>query len=96
MKKIEEMNASLTALILVCLMVSCSNSGEIGYRNREASVEDRVGDLLARMTIEEKVSQMRMFHHNQGIDFSDNGELELSAAVRATVGSRYRWDQEPG
>lgn len=28
------------------------------YKNPEASIEDRVNDLLPRMTIEEKVSQL--------------------------------------
>jgi alpha-L-fucosidase 2 len=53
------------------------------YKNSEATIEGRVDDLLARMTVEEKVSQMRMLHRNQGIDFSEDGEMELSDQARA-------------
>ncbi len=74
-------SAQFAALVLMCLIVSCSESDDITYRDREASIDDRVNDLLARMTIEEKVSQMRMFHQNQGIDFSENGGMELSDNV---------------
>jgi hypothetical protein len=54
----------LLMLVPVCLMISCSDSGKTAYTNVEAPIEDRVNDVLARMTIEEKVSQMRMFHQN--------------------------------
>ena len=47
------------------------------YENAKATVEDRVADLLNRMTVEEKVAQMRMFHANLGISLSANEKLEL-------------------
>lgn len=31
------------------------------YKNPNASIEDRVNDLLPRMTVQEKVSQLRVF-----------------------------------
>ncbi|OAV43137.1 beta-glucosidase [Lewinella sp. 4G2] len=47
------------------------------YRNPELEVEDRVSDLLARMTVEEKVAQMRIFHANKGIKIDSAGQLSL-------------------
>jgi alpha-L-fucosidase 2 len=65
------------------------------YKNSEASIKDRVEDLLSRMTVEEKISRMRMFHQNQGIEFSDAGEMELSDNVKQRLfmtqsGQRHR------
>lgn len=43
------------------LLSSCSPSGEEIYKNPSAPVEERVEDLLSRMTLEEKVGQMNQF-----------------------------------
>ena len=51
------------------------------YKDVNASVEIRVKDLLSRMTIDEKVAQMRIFHANLGIDLDKNGKLSLKAGV---------------
>ena len=52
------------AAVLLCSVaaVSCKNSGRDSevYRDPEAKVEDRVEDLLSRMTLEEKIAQMSM------------------------------------
>ena len=39
-------------------MTTAVDSDRPRYRDPERSVEDRVGDLLARMTLEEKVAQL--------------------------------------
>ena len=36
------------------------------YKNASAPMEQRIEDLLARMTLEEKVAQMRIFHARRG------------------------------
>jgi len=71
-----------TPFIMLVFVISCNKSDEVVYKNKEANIEERVADLLARMTLEEKVAQMRMFHANQGIGFSDGGEMELSDNVK--------------
>jgi len=78
----EKIVVRFVMLVLICMMLSCSNSGGITYKNKDARIEDRVDDLLARMTIVEKVAQMRMFHANQGIHFSENVKMELSDIVK--------------
>ncbi|WP_044209425.1 glycoside hydrolase family 3 N-terminal domain-containing protein [Flammeovirga sp. OC4] len=51
------------------------------YKQPTASIESRVEDLLKKMTLEEKVAQMRMFHANKGVKFKD-GKLDLSEVVQ--------------
>jgi beta-glucosidase len=57
------MKKVLTAIFTVLFVFSCSNekSGEPLYLNPKAPVEERVEDLLSRMTLEEKVGQMCQF-----------------------------------
>jgi beta-glucosidase len=52
-------NIFYTALLLVALlMVSCQTTKEPAYLNTKLSFEDRVEDLVSRMTLEEKISQL--------------------------------------
>lgn len=53
------------------------------YRNPDISVDDRVKDLLSRMTLEEKVRQMDMY---SGEHFK-NGETFSADKTRQTIGS---------
>jgi len=77
---------------------SATLSGDdfIIYKIGEASIEDRVEDLLSRMTIEEKISQLRMFHSNQGIELSATGEMELSDNVKQRLVNGIGGIKNPG
>ena len=53
--------------MLLCLSLSCSlgihslaATSDFPYKNPKLSVEQRVSDLLGRMTLEEKVGQLNM------------------------------------
>jgi beta-glucosidase len=83
-------------LVLLILMLSCNKSDEPVYKNKDAKIEERVDDLLARMTLEEKVSQMRMFHAMLGIELSDNGEMELSDNVKQRLVNGIGGIKNPG
>ena len=49
------------------------------YRNPRLPVEDRVADLLSRMTLEEKVAQMLcIWRQKQTILHDDEGKLTMS------------------
>ena len=51
----------------------------IDYKNPRFSIEERVSDLLNRMTLEEKVAQMiSIWNEKQDIFYDDNGEFTLS------------------
>ncbi|WP_236252939.1 glycoside hydrolase family 3 N-terminal domain-containing protein [Echinicola sp. 20G] len=51
------------------------------YKQSNMEVDKRVTDLLGRMTLEEKVAQMRMFHAQIGVELNEQGELDLSEKV---------------
>jgi len=71
-----------TLILISVLAYSCTSQNESIYKDMDAKIENRVADLLARMTLEEKVSQMRMFHANQGIELSEGGAPEISENVK--------------
>jgi beta-glucosidase len=73
-----------------------SSDDFITYKNSGASIEQRADDLLSRMTIEEKVAQMRMFHQNQGIEFSEAGEVGLSDNVKERLINGIGGIKNPG
>lgn len=83
--------------IVCCLIVvSCSNTEVVIYKQKDAPVEDRVNDLLSRMTIEEKVSQMRMFHAQNGIGLNQNDSLVLSENVTGRLKNGIGGIKNPG
>jgi beta-glucosidase len=69
--------------IVLCLLIySCNKPGINEQGKNEVKIEEQVNALLSQMTIEEKVSQMRMFHAMKGIELDDNDELVLSDDVK--------------
>ncbi len=59
------------------------------YRNRNASVEDRVNDLISRMTLDEKFVQLSMF-----MRFGDLLEIAKDGKYpELGYGSTYIWDR---
>src|ERR1700742_3748641 len=53
--------ATVVVCLLVCLLPALSQSGSQGkvpYQDASLPTEKRVADLISRMTLEEKVSQM--------------------------------------
>jgi beta-glucosidase len=69
----------LTALVVSIL--SCSDSVEKDYKDASLSIDERVEALLPKLSIEEKVAQMRIFHANIGTKPDENGNLKLSKRV---------------
>jgi len=48
----------LAILVFIAVLSSCTTGEKFPFRNTELSIDERVEDLVSRMTIEEKVSQM--------------------------------------
>jgi len=55
-----------------------------------------VDDLLSKMTLEEKVAQMRIFHARRGIELDAKGKLELSEDVKTRLKSGIAGIKNPG
>ena len=70
-------------LVLVVISVSCGNQDTKtkDYKDATLPIEERVEALLSKMSIEEKVAQMRIFHANIGVKHDKKGNLKLSDRV---------------
>ena len=67
--------------VLAVLIISCSKPIEKDYKDASLSIDDRVEALLPKLSLEEKVAQMRIFHANIGTNPDENGNLKLSDKV---------------
>jgi len=73
-------NTLLTIFLLVFLCLN-GQKDKMSYQNSDLSIEERIDDLLPRMSIAEKVAQMRIFHANIGVGADEKGRLKLSNRV---------------
>ncbi len=71
----------LTLVVSISCTNNNNNNSDTKFTNPNCAIDERVNDLLSRMTIEEKVAQMRMFHENRGIETDENGNMVLSDNV---------------
>ena len=63
---------TLTFLVLF----ACQNDNELKYLNKDLSVDERVDDLMKRMTVEEKVAQMTQF---VGLNYITDADRNMTA-----------------
>lgn len=86
------MNKSIVAL---CVGVCCSTSlwtgtspGTLPYKNSQLPIEQRVEDLLGRMTLEEKVFQLCALRLGEGDEiFQSSGNYTMEEVQKA-IGER--------
>ncbi|WP_204344074.1 glycoside hydrolase family 3 N-terminal domain-containing protein [Psychroserpens algicola] len=67
--------------VLAIAILSCSEPIEKDYKDASLSIDERVEALLPKLSLEEKVAQMRIFHANIGTKPDENGNLKLSEKV---------------
>ena len=60
------------------------------------SYDVEIEKLIAQMTLEEKVGQMRIFHANAGVETSDDDELVLSERVIEKLKNGIAGIKNPG
>jgi beta-glucosidase len=63
---------------------------------RIASHEAQIDALISKMSLEEKVGQMRIFHANKGIELGENDELILSDDVKSRLAHGIAGIKNPG
>jgi len=97
----------VTTAVLSCLFLAgCSGpkatlAGEASHVAapaipRDAAVEARIDGLIANMSLEEKVGQMRLFHARKGIELNENDELILSDDVKERLKTGIAGIKNPG
>ncbi|WP_430932100.1 glycoside hydrolase family 3 N-terminal domain-containing protein [Saccharicrinis sp. 156] len=83
-------------LLLILLVISSVNKAQNIYKQKNAPIEDRIEDLLSRMTLEEKVAQMRIFHANKGITLDNDGGILLTEDVKGRLTNGIAGIKNPG
>lgn len=66
------------------------------YTNRSLKIDDRVQDLLSRMSVDEKVAQMRIFHANKGVELSNSDQIVLPDNVKQRLKFGIAGIKNPG
>jgi beta-glucosidase len=84
------MKNNICILILALTIVSCDNQKKPLYKNPDAPVDQRVEDLIKRMTLEEKVSQLFSVRITDSLAWDSEGNFvgtEDTARLNKGVGS---------
>ena len=71
----------LVLSILILMLTACSKLTVKDYKDSSLPIDERVEALLSKLSLEEKVAQMRIFHANIGAKPDANGNLKLSKRV---------------
>ncbi|CAH8281486.1 beta-glucosidase [Mariniflexile fucanivorans] len=66
------------------------------YKQKDLPIDVRVQDLLSRMTLEEKVAQIRMFHSGLGVGLNEKDSLVLSDDVKGRLNFGIAGIKSPG
>ncbi len=80
---------------MIC-SVALFAGAEEAYRDAALPVEQRVEDLLGRMTLQEKVDQLRIFHASNKIHLNAENELEFAEGIRERLQAGVAGIKNPG
>lgn len=83
-------------ILIAITFMACNSSTNTTNNNLDSTIEKKVDDLLSQMTLEEKVSQMRMFHANKGITLDENNNMVLSDDVKERLKNGIAGIKNPG
>ncbi len=83
---------SLSAIIVVLLSTACSHDRGMLYKNPAVLPDERVEDLLARMTLDEKISQLYTIRIHDTLAWDDQGNfIGTKDSARLTLGVGAFW-----
>ncbi|WP_372796474.1 glycoside hydrolase family 3 N-terminal domain-containing protein [Pontiella sp.] len=80
----------------VLVWLAAASPAQEPYRNSELPIEERVEDLLNRMTLQEKVDQLRIFHASNKINLTDDHALRFSNEIRERLEAGVAGIKNPG
>ena len=75
---------AISFAVFFIVIGACSSRQDLHYMNSNIGVEERVNDLITRMTLEEKVAQMNMAQLSK-IKLDDNGNI-----IKASLDSLFK------
>lgn len=75
-------HAILTAAILLCGIIS-STAQTLPYQNTSLPIEERIEDLISRMTLEEKIAQMSHIHSKH---YDNGGKADTDKLMKSLDG----------
>ena len=78
----------LTAVAIIIACTSCSSVKEPVYKDATADIEDRVEDLVGRMTLEEKILQLNQYTLGTNTIEQNIGELVSEVPAEIANGER--------
>lgn len=84
--------ASFFYCFLIVVLFGCK-SDEVVYKNKNASVEDRINDLLKRMTLKEKIAQLNQYVY--GNNNNPNNLGDNFSVIPGEIGSLIYFDENP-
>jgi beta-glucosidase len=87
------MKSSSFTLILPLLALIQFSQGQLVYKDRNAPLEQRVSDLLGRMTTEEKIQQLNQLPF--GVNLNPNNKGETVDDVAPEIGSLIYLNEDP-
>ncbi|MCV9386675.1 glycoside hydrolase family 3 N-terminal domain-containing protein [Reichenbachiella ulvae] len=93
-----KMNVSRLMVLLVVVLAGCSNPSitDDPSQKQTSEIDAKVQELLAQMTLEEKVAQMRMFHAQIGVELDENDNLVLKDKVKEKLKLSIGGIKNPG
>ena len=84
---------TLACMMLCCGLMSWPLCGQPRYKDASLPVEERVEDLLERMTLEEKILQLNQY--TLGASDNANNIEEVTARIPAGIGSLIYYEENP-
>jgi len=64
----------ISVFVLLIMLISCTHEQSPVYKNKKAGIEERVTDLIGRMTIDEKVLQLNQYIAGRNLNKNNIGE----------------------